>query len=112
MERLKKVASPNYQRRLYQAGIACKDAIQEEAEYRSIGKAVSLEDYHSIRRGNSGMHICFTLFELALGIDLPDEVVEHPAFKEIFVIGIDLFGWSNVSKTTQMTWLEPNALSH
>ena len=53
--------------------------------------------YNYVRRGNSGVLACFTLFEPALGVGLPDEVVEHPAFKDILTIGMDLICWSNVS---------------
>jgi len=95
-DRLRKVATPNCQRRFYQTNVVYADAVQMEAEYRASGKAVDLEHYHYVRRGNSGVLSCFALMEPALGIDLPDEVVEHPAFKEITVIGMDLVCWANV----------------
>jgi len=80
------------------------EAVQKEAEYRASGKVVDLEYYHYVRRGNSGVLACFALMEPALGIDLPDEVVEHPTFKEISIIGMDLVCWSNVRYITQNTF--------
>ena len=73
------------------------EAVQKEAEYRENRKVVDLEYYNYVRRGNSGVLAYFTLFEPALGVDLPDGVVEHPAFKDILTIGMDLICWSNVS---------------
>ena len=42
------------------------------------------------------MFVYLALFEPALGIDLPDEVVEHSAFREVLIIGMDLVCWSSV----------------
>ena len=39
----------------------------------------------------------FTVFEPALGINLPDEVVDYPAFKEISIINLDVYCWSHVN---------------
>lgn len=79
------------------------ESIHKEAKYRGSGKVVDMECYHDLRRGCSGARICFALFEPVLGIDLPDEVVDHPAFKEISVIGLDLYIWCNVSSISSTT---------
>ena len=73
------------------------ETVQQEAEYRANGKVVEVECYDRIRRGNGAVLACFVLLEPALDINLPDEVVEHPTFKEITTIGVDLICWSNVS---------------
>ena len=36
------------------------------------------------------------MFEYSMDIDLPDEVVEHPSFKNLQDWGNDLVGWANV----------------
>jgi hypothetical protein len=41
------------------------EAVQKEAKYRASGKAVDMEYYHHVRRGNSGVLACFALFEPA-----------------------------------------------
>lgn len=79
------------------------EGVQKEAEYRASGKVVDMEHYHCVRRGNSGVLACFALFEPALGIELPDEVVEHPAFKETSIIGMDLICWANVRHISRRT---------
>ncbi|KAF9783719.1 hypothetical protein BJ322DRAFT_980721, partial [Thelephora terrestris] len=69
----RKIATPNCQRRFYQESVTY---IQKEAEYHESGKVVDMEYYHEVRRGSSA---CFALFGPVLfGIDLPNEVVEHP----------------------------------
>ena len=73
------------------------EAARKEAEYRESGKVVDMEYYHYVRRGTSVALACFALFEPVLGINLPDQVVDHPAFREISIIGMDLLCWSNVS---------------
>ena len=79
------------------------EAIHKEAEYRGSGKVVDMEYYHDIRRCASAAPACFALFEPVLGINLPDKVVDHPAFEEISIIGMDLYCWSNVSYITRKT---------
>ena len=88
------------------------EAVQKEAEYRESGKVVDMEYYHYVRRGSSAALSCFTLFEPALGINLPDKVVDHPAFEEISIIGLDLYCWSNVSCVTRTTSGVPIQVEH
>ena len=52
--------------------------------------------YEKLRRDNSAVYACFALFEYSLDIDLPDEVVEHPTFKNLQDWGCDLVCWANV----------------
>lgn len=80
------------------------ETVQQEATYRASGKVVEMECYDYIRRGNGAVIACFVLFEPALGINLADEVVEHPTFKEISTIGVDLICWSNVSRIAWATF--------
>ena len=60
------------------------------------GKVLDLASYIGHRRDNSAVFACFALFEYSLDIDLPDEVVEHPAFKNLQDWGCDLVCWANV----------------
>ena len=55
-----------------------------------------MEYYRYVRQENGGVFVYLALFEPALGVDLPDEVVEHSTFREILIIGIDLVCWSSV----------------
>ncbi|KAF9648811.1 terpenoid synthase [Thelephora ganbajun] len=93
--RLYKFAKPNCQRRFYQTCADYVDAVGKEAEYRVQSKVLDLVSYTKLRRDNSAVYACFALFEYALDIDLPDEVVEHPTFKNLQDWGCDLVCWAN-----------------
>jgi hypothetical protein len=101
VEGFRKIATPNCQRRFYQESVTY---IQKEAEYRESGKVVNMGYYHDVRRGSSAALTCFALFEPVFGIDLPNEVVEHPVFKEISIISMYLFCWYNVSYIIRTTF--------
>lgn len=55
--------------------------------------------YETLRRENSAVRFCCGLAGYALGIDLPDEIVEHPAFMAMHLSTVDMVCWSNVSAT-------------
>ena len=95
--RLYKRAKPNCRRRFYHICADYIDAVGRVAEYRVQGKVLDLASYRELRRDNSAAYTCFELFEYALDIDLPDEVVEHPTFKNLQNWGCDLIWWANVS---------------
>ncbi|EIW57365.1 terpenoid synthase [Trametes versicolor FP-101664 SS1] len=76
----------------------CKDyieAVAVEADLRERGEVLDLEAYQTLRRENSAVRFCFGLAGYALGIDLPDEVVEHPAFMAMHLSTVDMVCWSN-----------------
>lgn len=93
--RLHKHAKSNCQRRFYQTCADYVDAVGKEAAYRVQGRVLDLSSYEKLRRDNSAVYACFALFEYALDIDLPDEVVEHPTFKNLQDWGCDLVCWAN-----------------
>ena len=95
------------------------EAVHVQSLHREAGLIPDLESYIDIRRDESGCKPCFDLTEYALGIDLPDFVIEHPvstAFRQVAVVACavliidpdqviralkqgsnDLVTWSNVS---------------
>ncbi|KAI0833263.1 terpenoid synthase [Trametes gibbosa] len=76
----------------------CKDyieAVAEEADLRERGEVLDLDAYQTLRRENSAVRFCFGLAGYALGIDLADEVVEHPAFMAMHLSTVDMVCWSN-----------------
>lgn len=106
--RMYKYAKPNCQRRFYQTCADYVDAVAKEAEYRVQGQVLDLASYEKLRRDNSAVYACFALFEYALDIDLPDEVVEHPTFKNLQDWGCDLVCWANVSPPIPNPRLRPS----
>lgn len=78
----------------------CKDyieAVAHEADLREHGTVLDLDSYITLRRENSAVRFCCGLAGYALGIDLPDEIVEHPAFMAMHLATVDMVCWSNVS---------------
>jgi len=63
---------------------------------RSQGVIPDMESYLVIRRDNSGCKPCFQLAEFAAGIDLPNEVTQHPIIQSLEEATNDLVTWSNV----------------
>ena len=95
--RLYKYAKPNCRRRFYKACADYVDAVGKEADDRVQGKVLDPVSFEKLRRDTSGSYTCFDLIELALDIDLPDEVFEHPTFRNLRDWGCDLIWWGNVS---------------
>jgi hypothetical protein len=63
---------------------------------RAQGVIPDLESYIIVRRDNSGCKPCFQLAEFAAGIDLPEEVLQHPIIQSLEEATNDLVTWSNV----------------
>jgi hypothetical protein len=72
-------------------------AVTVQARDRAAGFVPDLEDYIVVRRDTSGCKPCWALIEYASGLDLPDEVMEHPIIQSMDEATNDLVTWSNVS---------------
>lgn len=57
----------------------------------------SIDAYIAHRRLNAGGYISFLFMEVALDVDLPDHVVEHPVLRRILDIAIDVGVFCNAS---------------
>ncbi|KAJ4478458.1 terpenoid synthase [Lentinula aciculospora] len=71
------------------------EAINIQAIARDAGVIPDLESYIGVRRDTSGCKPCWALIEYALGIDLPDFVVEDPIIITLNQSTNDLVAWSN-----------------
>jgi hypothetical protein len=71
-------------------------AVAQQSADRTSGSIPDLESYVYVRRDTSGCKPCFALIEYAAGIDLPDEVVNHPTVRALEEATNDLVTWSNV----------------
>jgi hypothetical protein len=72
-------------------------AVAQQASDRANGVIPDLESYITIRADTSGCKPCFALHEFAAGVDLPDEIAEHPIIKALEDACNALVTWSNVS---------------
>lgn len=91
-----KHAGPRSHQRFLQHSIDYVTAVGKEAEYREQGEILDLASYETLRRENSAVRLCFSLCELCLGIDLPDEIFEDDDFMALYWAACDMVCWSNV----------------
>jgi len=77
-------------------------AVTIQARDRAAGIIPGLEEYIAVRRDTSGCKPCWALIEYAGGLDLPDEVMEHPIIQSLDEATNDLVTWSNVSIPTKL----------
>ena len=71
-------------------------AVSQQAVDRANGVVPDLESYIIIRADTSGCKPCFALHEYAAGIDLPEEIAQHPIIKALEEACNALVTWSNV----------------
>ena len=71
-------------------------AITTQARGRATGVIPNLDDFIVERRDTSGCRACWALIEYAGGLDLSDEVMEHPIIRSLEEATNDLVSWSNV----------------
>lgn len=72
------------------------NAFVKEAEYREKNVVLDMASYEILRRENSAVRCCFGLFGYVLGLDLPDEIFEHPDMMAMHLAAVDMVCWSNV----------------
>ncbi|KAJ3828465.1 isoprenoid synthase domain-containing protein [Lentinula raphanica] len=72
------------------------ECVSREAELREQDEILDLASYIIVRRGNSAVRLCFGLIEQALGIDLPQEVVDDSTFMEAYWAALDMVWLPNV----------------
>ncbi|KAL1683317.1 isoprenoid synthase domain-containing protein [Schizophyllum commune] len=94
-ERLIVGIGPRCFQRFIKHGEEYVNAVAVEAQLREAGKILPIKDFVPIRRDNSAVCLGLCLVEYCLGIDLPEFVLEVPAFQEIYWAGVDLICWQN-----------------
>ncbi|KAH8976566.1 isoprenoid synthase domain-containing protein [Lactarius hatsudake] len=82
-----KVASEAAQRRFLTSFATYAYSIIEETSDRNAGRVRSIADCLELRRRTSAVYS--TLFSLELGLDIPDEIMTHPAMVSLLGLAID-----------------------
>ncbi|EMD34164.1 hypothetical protein CERSUDRAFT_107906 [Gelatoporia subvermispora B] len=93
--RLAKHSGPTCYRRFVGMCNDYIEAVAVEADLRERGVILDVEPYMLLRRENSAVRFCFGLFEYILGMDLPDEIYDHPVFRRMHLAAIDMVCWAN-----------------
>lgn len=92
-----KTVGPRCQQRFIDTMGLYFEAIMQQAADRAQKNVPELEAYITLRRNTSGCKTGFALIEYAAGIDLPNEVVEHPIIQNLLDATNDCVSWANVS---------------
>jgi len=93
-------STPGCQKRFIHTMDLFLKAVTTQARDRTAGEIPDLEDYIAVRRDTSACLPCWALIEYTHGLDLPDEVMEHPIIQSLDEAVNDLVSWSNVSVQT------------
>ncbi|TBU50447.1 terpenoid synthase [Dichomitus squalens] len=93
--RFRRTAGPGCTRRFIETMDLFFRAVAQQARDRARGDVPSLEEYIALRMDTSGCKPCFALIEYAAGIDLPDEVMAHPAIRALEEAANSHISWSN-----------------
>lgn len=88
------VASEAVQRRFLKSFSAYVYAVIDEASDRSGGHIRGIEDYLELRRLTAGAYASF--FSVELGLDIPDDIMTHPAMESLLALGADSIVLTNV----------------
>ena len=89
-----KVASEAAQRRFLKSFAAYVYAVIDEASDRNCGRVRGITDYFELRRLTAGAYASF--FSVELGLDIPDEVMTHPAMESLLGLAADSVVLTNV----------------
>lgn len=74
-------------------------AVEDEIKLRTTDgfESISVKEFIDLRRETSAVRTVLALMEFAIGLDLPDEVVEHPTLVGLVELANDQISWANVS---------------
>jgi len=81
------------QKRLIQYMDECLEGIIQESIDKKEHRILDIKSYVDARRHASGVKVLFAIIEL--GLDIPDEVMAHPAIQEIVLAAVDLVAFTN-----------------
>jgi hypothetical protein len=95
-KRLILTASVGPQRRFIETFDLFFQAVTQQAYDRKSHAIPDIESYVLLRRDTSGCKPCFALIEYANNLDIPDEVMKHPAMCGLNDAANDHISWSNV----------------
>ncbi|KDQ10830.1 hypothetical protein BOTBODRAFT_147563 [Botryobasidium botryosum FD-172 SS1] len=93
--RARKVASPGCQERFLRTMDSYAHAASQQVINRVHHTDLDIDTYIKLRRDVSALFPVWTVVELSLGLDLPDEVAHHPVVERLGVYANDLVALCN-----------------
>lgn len=77
---------------------------------REACQFVDIDSYIVFRRDLSAIRASWAMLEFVLGLDLPEDVVYHPAVRNLDILAGDLVSWCNVRYILLVTLAIPSWL--
>jgi Delta6-protoilludene synthase len=96
--RCNEVTTVSSQKRFIAAFEQYVQAVIDEAADREKGRIRGIADYLELRRLTIGGYPSFLCLEL--GLDIPDDVMEHPGVKSLLSLLAETIAFTNVSYST------------
>ena len=90
-------STPTCQARFLWAWARFVQSVVDQARDRERGRLCTVEEHMAIRRLTIGAEPCYALAEM--GLDLPQEVYDHPVLQELRADITDIIIYDNVSWT-------------
>ncbi|KAG9312647.1 terpenoid synthase [Chiua virens] len=81
------------QKRFIHAADEYLESVVQESIDKKERRILDIESYVTARRRTSGVKISFSICEL--GLDIPDEVMSHPAIQEMILAATDIIAFCN-----------------
>ncbi|KAG9039883.1 hypothetical protein FRB95_004355 [Tulasnella sp. JGI-2019a] len=76
-------------------------AVHQHVVNRSQNKILDIESFIQLRRDNGALKMCFAMVEFSMGLNLPDEVFQHPLIKimedaanDVVVLSNDVYSYN------------------
>ena len=89
-----KVSTEGAQRRFLESFSAYVSAVIDEASDRNEGRVRGINDYLDVRKSTLAIYPSY--FCLELGLDIPDEIMTHPAIRSLLDLVADSTLLTNV----------------
>ncbi|KAG8868414.1 hypothetical protein FRB97_007559, partial [Tulasnella sp. 331] len=93
--------SPGAHRRFLETTDLYLQAVHQHVVNRSKDKILDIESFIQLRRDNGALKMCFAMGEFSLGLNIPDEVLQHPLIKimedasnDVVVLSNDIYSYN------------------
>jgi len=112
------LTTPGCQKRFLDTMDGYTHSTYEQVIHRAKDFDLDIDEFIIWRRQSSAVRVVFVLIELGLGLDMPDEVMEHPLIlrldecaNDLIGLGNDLYSFNREQSAGQYTNLVPVAMN-
>ncbi|QRV79773.1 terpene synthase [Ceratobasidium sp. AG-Ba] len=94
-DRMRREASEATTDRFIHSAELYMNAVLEQNERRAVGSIPTVQEWIQLRRDVVAVQISFAVLEYSLGLDLPNQVHNHPVMFELELAANDIIAWTN-----------------